>query len=60
MAFVLDAGVYRIREAYVYAPNAASARVLERCGYVREGTLRRAVVKHDVVLDVHLHARARR
>ena len=31
-------------EAMVFAPNVASARVLEKCGFVREGTMRGAVL----------------
>ncbi|CAK7229909.1 hypothetical protein SBRCBS47491_007409 [Sporothrix bragantina] len=39
-------------EAGVYAENLASARVLERAGYVREGVRRQAVVKNGVMQDV--------
>ena len=46
-------------QAAVYAPNVGSARVLEKCGYAREGTLRRAASKRGAVLDVHLYARVR-
>jgi len=46
-------------QAGVYAPNVASARVLEKCGFEREGTLRHAVRKRGAVLDVHLYARVR-
>jgi RimJ/RimL family protein N-acetyltransferase len=31
-------------EALVFAPNVASVRVLEKCGFVCEGTMRRAVM----------------
>jgi ribosomal-protein-alanine N-acetyltransferase len=31
-------------EAMVFAPNVASARVLEKCGFAREGTMRGAVL----------------
>lgn len=41
----------------VYAPNVASMRVLERCGFRREGLLRNAVIKHGEVLDAVLYAR---
>jgi RimJ/RimL family protein N-acetyltransferase len=37
--------------------NAASCRVLEKAGYVLEGTLRRSVIKDGRVLDKHLYAR---
>lgn len=43
-------------EAHVYAPNAGSARVLEKNGYVLEGRLRRAVVKRGEILDALLYA----
>lgn len=46
-------------QANVYAPNVASARVLEKNGFVLEGTLRRAVRKRGQVLDVKLYARVR-
>lgn len=39
-------------EAGVYAENAASSKVLERAGYVREGVRRQAVVKNGVMQDV--------
>ncbi len=42
--------------AVVYDTNTASARLLERCGFVREGTMRRAVFKHGAVTDAHLYA----
>jgi RimJ/RimL family protein N-acetyltransferase len=43
--------------ATVFEPNAASARVLEKAGFVREGRLRRSVLKHGVLLDELLYAR---
>lgn len=46
-------------EARVFANNPASARVLEKCGFEREGTLRQAVFKQRQVLDVWLYARVR-
>jgi len=36
--------------AVPFAPNAASHRVLEKAGYVREGTLRRSAVKDGALL----------
>ena len=42
--------------ALPYATNRASARVLEKAGYVREGFLRRSVIKDGVVLDQVLYA----
>jgi RimJ/RimL family protein N-acetyltransferase len=38
-------------EAYVFANNPASARVLEKCGFSFEGRLRRNVIKDGQVLD---------
>jgi RimJ/RimL family protein N-acetyltransferase len=46
-------------EAYVYATNPASARVLEKAGFAFEGRLRRSVVKAGQVLDSLLYARLR-
>jgi [ribosomal protein S5]-alanine N-acetyltransferase len=45
--------------AIVYAPNDASARVLEKCGYVREAVMRNAVVKRGNLYDVLLYAMVR-
>jgi len=42
--------------ALPFARNVASARVLEKAGYVLEGTLRRAVVKEGEVMDQLLYA----
>ncbi|CAK7270719.1 hypothetical protein SEPCBS119000_004233 [Sporothrix epigloea] len=42
-------------EAGVYAGNLASAKVLERAGYVREGVRRQAVVKNGVMHDVIIY-----
>ncbi len=47
--------LYRL-QARVFADNPASMQVLERCGFVREAVLRRLVVKHDSVLDMHIYA----
>jgi RimJ/RimL family protein N-acetyltransferase len=45
--------------AVPFVRNVASARVLERAGYQREGTLRRSAVKDGEVLDQHLYAAVR-
>jgi len=42
--------------AGVFEWNAASMRVLEKCGYVREGRLRRSVVKDGRTIDQILYA----
>ncbi|MCU0636720.1 MAG: GNAT family N-acetyltransferase [Gemmatimonadaceae bacterium] len=46
-------------EAIVFVGNDASARVLERCGYVQEAVMRRSAIKHGVVRDQYLYARVR-
>ncbi len=42
-----------------FAGNAASCRVLEKNGFVREGTLRQNAVKNGRVLDMYMYARLR-
>lgn len=37
--------------AEVFAPNAASVRVLEKCGFIREGMLRNSVCKGGALYD---------
>jgi RimJ/RimL family protein N-acetyltransferase len=46
-------------EGRVFAWNGASGRVLEKAGFVREGTLRRAAFKDGALLDEWLYARLR-
>lgn len=46
-------------EAPVFEWNPASMRVLEKCGFVREGVLRRSVLKDGQVIDAVLYARLR-
>ena len=43
----------------VFEWNAASMRVLEKCGYAREGVQRRAVIKEGRLADCMLYARLR-
>jgi len=43
-----------------YLTNPASARVLEKAGFVREGILRANVIKDGRVLDQFLYARVRK
>ena len=45
--------------AEIFAENGPSARVLEKCGFVCEGTLRKAVVKVREVHDAKLYALVR-
>jgi RimJ/RimL family protein N-acetyltransferase len=44
-------------EAPVFAWNPASMRVLEKCGYVREGVMRKSVFKDGEVTDCMLYAK---
>jgi RimJ/RimL family protein N-acetyltransferase len=46
-------------QAMVFAENKNSARVLEKNGFVLEGTLRRHITKHGRVYDALLYARTR-
>ena len=50
-----ELGLYRL-QARVFDDNRASMRVLERCGFVHEAVLRRLVVKHGRLLDMHIYA----
>lgn len=45
--------------ASVFAWNEASMRVLEKCGYAREGVLRKSVFKDGNVIDAVLFAKVR-
>ena len=45
--------------AMAFAHNAASMRVLEKAGFVREGVMRRSAIKNGVVLDQILFAKVR-
>ena len=44
-------------ESPVFEWNPASMRVLERCGFQREGVLRRSIVKDGELIDQVLYAR---
>jgi ribosomal-protein-alanine N-acetyltransferase len=46
-------------EAPVFEWNPASMHVLERCGFAREGLLRRSIFKDGQVIDAVLYARVR-
>jgi RimJ/RimL family protein N-acetyltransferase len=45
--------------AHVFFYNGASARVLEKAGFSREGLLRRAVIKEGQIIDEWLYASVR-
>ena len=49
-------GLLRL-EAPVFAWNPASMRVLEKCGYAREGVLKKSVFKDGEVIDSVLYAK---
>jgi RimJ/RimL family protein N-acetyltransferase len=46
-------------EALVYEPNIASARVLEKAGFVQEARCRKAIHKQGRIMDAFLYARIR-
>jgi len=46
-------------QAEVYGPNAASMRVLEKCGFQREGVRRKAILKGETYLDATVYAKLR-
>ena len=45
--------------ATVFSENTPSIRVLEKCGYLREGVLRRSAIKNGVILDQIMYAKVR-
>jgi RimJ/RimL family protein N-acetyltransferase len=45
--------------AHVFATNAASARVLQKCGFQQEGHLRRHYLKDRKLIDAILYAKLR-
>ena len=46
-------------ESPVFAWNPASMRVLEECGFAREGILRRSIFKDGAIVDGVLYALTR-
>ncbi len=54
VAFALP-GIMRL-QAGIFAHNAASMRVLEKCGFCREAVHRNAITKNGRVMDEVLHA----
>ena len=54
-AFRADPGLRRVY-AVPYATNPASARVLEKAGFTREGTMRQSAVKDGKILDQWLYS----
>jgi RimJ/RimL family protein N-acetyltransferase len=54
--YAFDTRKLRRLEAYVFASNPSSGRVLEKCGFAREAVLRQAVTDRDgVVMDAWLY-----
>lgn len=40
----------------VYEHNIASMKVLEKCGYTKDGVFKKAVIKNGVILDEHKYS----
>lgn len=53
-----DAGFNRV-QAFVMTSNEPSIKLLERCGFSREGTLRQYRIARGAARDFHLYARLR-
>ena len=58
-AYVFDHFPVERLEAWIFATNPASGRVLEKAGYEYEATLRRSAFKDGCFLDCHLYVRFR-
>ncbi len=43
--------------APVFSPNKKSMNVLEKCGYIKEGILKKAIFKNGEYIDEHLFAK---
>jgi RimJ/RimL family protein N-acetyltransferase len=43
-------------EAHVFSHNSASCRVLEKCGFLQEGYVRKAFIKDGAYLDAYFYA----
>lgn len=56
VAYLFEAFDFERLEAWTFAPNLASRRVLEACGFRLEGIARRSVVKNGEVMDSCLYA----
>ena len=54
--YVADSFDFTRISALVFTRNAASARLLEKAGYVREGHTRQSVIKDGVIEDEFLYA----
>lgn len=58
-AYAFESFPFERLEAFVFATNPSSGRVLEKSGYQYEATLRRSAFKDGRFLDCHLYARLR-
>ncbi|WP_440221967.1 GNAT family N-acetyltransferase [Dokdonella sp. MW10] len=56
---LLEHSAYERLQAFVLSGNMASARVLEKSGFVLEGVHRRALIKRDEIHDIAMYARLR-
>ncbi|HET9864823.1 MAG TPA: GNAT family protein [Steroidobacteraceae bacterium] len=57
--FVLDEFDLVRLESLVFEWNPASMRVLEKCGFQREGVMRKSVIKDGKIIDASMYARVR-
>lgn len=46
-------------QASIFSNNPRSMRVLEKCGFVKEGVSKRAILKNNEILDEHIYALVR-
>lgn len=58
-AYAFSTFPFQRLQAMVFAWNSASARVLEKAGYVLEGTMRQSIIKDGRLGDSLLYARVR-
>lgn len=57
MPYAFDELFFIRVHAMVFSENAASARVLEKNGFVREGVMRRHIRKNGVISDSIIYAK---
>jgi [ribosomal protein S5]-alanine N-acetyltransferase len=43
-------------QAGILSKNPASMRVLEKAGFIKEGIMRNAIIKHGEIMDEHIYA----
>ena len=54
--YIFSTSVFNRIYAEIFAENTASMKVLEKCGFIKEGTLRQSVIKNGEVKDTCLFA----